>query len=160
MTNGYKLLTSETEYRQACDAVLRRAEREILIFDRDLAALRLEDAQRLAILANFVQADVLRKVRMVVHDPELLERNAPKLLRLLVRLSHLIEVRQTPDNLRHLADTHVLADAGHGVRRFHVDQPRSALVFDDPAYITPWRQRFEELWDLSHPCVRITTTGL
>lgn len=160
MTAHYQLLTSETDYRQACDAVLRRAEREILIFDRDLVALRLEEAHRLAALTDFLQADALRRVRMVLHDPELLERNAPKLLRLLLRFSHVIEVRQSPDNLRHLADTHVLADEGHGVRRFHVDQPRSALVFDDPAYVTPWRQRFEELWELSHPCVRINTTGL
>lgn len=160
MESNYQLLTSEADYRQACDTILRRAEREILIFDRDLVALRLEDKARLAALLEFLQLKDLRRVRIVLHDPGPLERNAPRLTRLIFRYAHLIEVRQSPDNLRHLADTHLLADEAHGVRRFHVDQPRSAMILDDPTYINPWRQRFEELWELSHPCLNINTTGL
>lgn len=160
MNSDYKLLTSEAEYRQACDTILRHAEREILIFDRDLAALRLEEKTRLEALAAFLQRDRLRRMRMVLHDPGPLERNAPRLLQLVLRFSHVVEVRQSPDNLRHLADTHLLADENHGLRRFHVDQPRSALIVDDANYIRPWRQRFEELWELSQPCLRINTTGL
>lgn len=160
MTKSYQLLASEADYRQACDMVLRRAEREILIFDRDLAALRLEDTQRLSALADFLQAAPPRRVRMVLHEPERLERNAPKLMRLILRFSHVMAIRRSPDNLRHLADTHLLADECHGIRRFHADQPRSALVLDDPADIAPWWQRFEELWELSQPCLSINTTGL
>lgn len=160
MSPHYQLLTSEADYRRACDTILRRADREILIFDRDLAALRLEDTARLAALAAFLQTDGMSRVRIVLHDPGPLAGEAPRLTRLIFRFSHKIEVRQSPDNLRHLADTHLLADESHGVRRFHVDQPRSALILDDPAYINPWRQRFEELWELSHPCLRINTTGL
>ena len=160
MNPAYTLLTSEADYRQACDTVLARAETEILIFDRDLAALRLEESARLAALTGFLQKSPVSRVRMVLHDPGPVERKAPRLMQLIARFSHLIEARQSPDNLRHLTDTHLLADEGHGVRRFHVDQPRSALILDDPAYVSPWRQRFEELWALSLPCLRTTTTGL
>jgi hypothetical protein len=160
MTTHYRLLTSEADYRQACDTILQRAEREILIFDRDLAALRLKDAARLDALAAFLQTDSLSSIRIVLHDPGPLERNEPRLTRLIFRYSHKVDVRQSPDNLRHLTDTHLLADDAHGVRRFHVDQPRSALILDDPGYISPWRLRFEELWELSHPCLQINTTGL
>ncbi|MCK9389210.1 MAG: hypothetical protein M0Q22_12580 [Sulfuritalea sp.] len=154
MSTAYTLITSEAEYRQACDTILGRAQHEILIFDRDLAALRLEEKARLETLANFLQMDGLRRIRVVLHDPDPVARNAPRLAQLIVRFPHVIDFRQSPDNLRHLADTHVLADEGHGVRRFHADQPRSALIVDNPAYIHPWRQRFEELWELSHPCLR------
>ena len=160
MKPAYTLLTSEAEYRQACETVLTRAESEILIFDRDLAALRLEESARLGALASFLQKSPLSRIRMVLHDPGPLERNAPRLMRLIARFSHVIDTRQSPDNLRHLADTHLLADESHGVRRFHVDQARSAMILDDPAYVSPWRQRFEELWALSLPCLRTTTTGL
>lgn len=160
MSPVYQLLDSEAKYREAIDTILARAERQILIFDRDLVALRIDQKARLDGLSAFLQADPLRRIRIVLHDPELVERNAPHLLRFIGRFSHAIEVRQTPDNLRHLADTHVLADENSGVRRFHVDQPRSALILDNLAYLHPWRQRFEELWSLSHPCLRITTTGL
>ncbi len=160
MNPAYTLLASEAGYRQACDTILARAEHEILIFDLDLAALRLEEKARLAALAKFLQADPLRRIRVVLHDPGPMERDAPRLRQFIARFSHVIDVRQSPDNLRHLADTHVLADESHGVRRFHADQPRSALILDDRAYIHPWRQRFEELWELSHPCLGINTTGL
>jgi hypothetical protein len=160
MSPAYTLLTSEAEYRQACDTILDRAEHDILIFDHDLAALRLEEMARLEALANFIQIDNVRRIRVVLHDPGPAERDSPRLMQFIARFSHVVDVRQSPDNLRHLADTHVLADEGHGVRRFHVDQPRSALILDDPAYIKPWRQRFEELWELSLPCLSANTTGL
>lgn len=160
MNPYYQLLTSEREYRQACDTVLGRAEREILIFDRDLRALQLDDRSRLQLLSDFLATDPLRRIRVVLHDPEPLHRQTPRLMQFIGRFSHLIDIRQSPDNLRHLADTHLLADDAQGVRRFHIDQPRSALILDDPAYVHPWRQRFEELWGLSHPCLQINTTGL
>lgn len=160
MSPSYQLLTSEAEYRQACDTVLGRAGRELLIFDRDLLKLQLDDNTRLHLLSNFLASDRLRRIRIVLHDPDPLHRQAPRLMQVITRFAHMIEVRQSPDNLRHLADTHLLADDAHGVRRFHIEQPRSALVIDDPAYIHPWRQRFEELWNLSQPCLQINTTGL
>jgi len=160
MNPSYQLLTSEAEYRRACDTVLGRAERELLIFDRDLRSLQLEHGTRLQLLSEFLAADRLRRIRIVLHDPGPLHRQTPRLMQLIARFSHLIDVRQSPDNLRHLADSHLLADDTHGVRRFHIEQPRSALVADDPAYIHPWWQRFEELWELSHPCLQVNTTGL
>lgn len=160
MEPTYKPLNSEAAYREACDTILGRAQREVLIFDRDLAALQPNQKIRLELLAGFLQTDTLRRIRIVLHDPVQLERNAPRLIQLIARFSHAIEARQSPDSLRHLADTHLLADDSHGVRRFHVDQPRSAIILDDRAYIHPWRQRFEELWQLSHPCLRLSTTGL
>lgn len=160
MNPVYTLLTSEAAYRQACDSVLSKAEHQVLIFDRDLAKLRLDEQARLEAMASFLRAGGARKIRIVLHDPGPLERNTSRLMQLIQRYSHLIEIRQSPDNLRHLADTHVIVDEGHGVRRFHVDQPRSALTLDDPISIHPWRKRFEELWMLSKPCLSMSTTGL
>jgi uncharacterized protein YjiS (DUF1127 family) len=160
MNPSYQLLTSEADYRQACDTVMGRAEHELLIFDRDLRSFQLDQNTRLQLLFDFLATDRLRRIRIVLHDPGPLHRQAPRLMQLIARFSHLIDVRQSPDNLRHLADSHLLADDTHGVRRFHIEQPRSALVVDNPAYIHPWWQRFEELWELSHPCLQVNTTGL
>jgi len=157
---AYTLITSEADYRDACDAVLARAEREILIFDRDLTTPQFHRKARLDALSAFLTADRLRRIRIVLHDCSALERDMPGLVQLFLRFSHAIEVRQSADNLRHLADSHLLADGRHGVRRFHADQPRSAIVIADEAYIHPWRQRFEELWQLSQPYTGLTATGL
>lgn len=160
MNAQYHLLASEADYRQACDTVIDRAQRDIAIFDRDLVPLRLGELSRMEKLATFLKADETRRIRVVIHNPDDLEKNAPRLIQLVARFSHAVEVRQSPDNLRHLADTHLLADDEHGVRRFQFDLPRSALVLDDPTYISPWRLRFEELWGLSRPCIKLNTTGL
>ena len=158
--NTYTLLTGEGDYRSAIDMVLDRATHEIAIFDYDLAILRLEDQTRAARLADFLRRENRRRIRIVVHNTRLLESRMPRFMQLATRHSHAIHVRQSPDNLRQLADTHVLADRCHGVRRFHINHARCALMLDDPAAIQPWQQRFEELWNLSQPCLKNSTTGL
>lgn len=160
MEAPYSLLTSEAEYRVACDTVFGLAQREILVFARDLARLQIGSRPRIAGLGAFLQGGAQRRLRIALHDPEPFARDCPRLLQLVATHAHLVEVRQTPDNLRHLADTHVFADDRFGVRRFHVDQPRGALIRDDPDYLHPWRQRFEELWAQCLPCLRLNTTGL
>lgn len=160
MEPAYTLITVEADYRQACDTVISCAEHEILIFDRDLSAPRIDDKARIALLASFLSAEGLRRIRVVLHAPEALRTKAPRLMQLFARFSHLIEVRQSPDNLRNLADTHILADDKHAIRRFQFDQPRCALHLDDPVAVRPWRQRFEELWEQSLPCLNVNATGL
>ena len=88
----YKQINSEAEYREACDTILGRAQHDVLIFDRDLAALQPGQKIRLELLAGFLQADALRRIRIVLHDPVHLERNAPRLIQVIARFSHAIEV--------------------------------------------------------------------
>jgi hypothetical protein len=160
----YTLITGESEYRAAVDAVLDSAVSHLAIFDRDLAALHLHEPQRLAKLTRFLHAqpsgDHTRKLRIVIHQTHVLYNHLPRLMALFTRYAHTVDVRQSPNNLRQLADTHILADACHGVRRFHSDHARCALIQADPAAIQPWQKRFEELWSISTPCLRLSTTGL
>ncbi len=160
MEPAYTLITSEADYRQACASIIVRAERELLIFDRDLVAPRLDEKSSIDLLTAFLAAPGLRRIRIVLHEPEYLRAQAPRLMQLFAHFSHLIEIRQTPDNLRQLADSHILADGVHAVRRFQFDQPRCALHLDDPAAVHPWSQRFEDLWEQSLPCLSANTTGL
>lgn len=159
-SSQYTLLMGEKEYRAAIDTVLDNAHSAIEIFDHDLAALRLEEPQRLTKLANFLHAQHTCKLRIVIHQTQLLDSYMPRLMNLFAHYTHAVEVRQSPANLRSLVDTHLLADARHGVRRFHIDHARCALIREDPVAIQPWQQRFEALWQLSLPCPRIKTTGL
>ena len=156
----YKLMTTEADYRAGCAEVLRLAEREIRIFDRDLLAIRLDEPQQADRLGAFLSSDRSRQVRIVLHEPETVRKHAPRVMQLLARFSHQMETREIPDNLRHLADTHMLVDNRHGVRRFQFDQPRSALMVEDSPAISPWWDRFSELWEQSHHCLGAHTSGL
>jgi len=160
MEAAYTLQSGETEYRQAIDVAIGLARRELIIFDHDLSAPRLEEPARIALLDAFIAGNRARRIRIVVHDPDVVTRKSPRLIQLLSRFSHQLEIRQTPENLRHLADTHVIADGEHGVRRFQYNQPRFATMLADPVGLKPWSDRFEELWAESHPCVSANATGL
>lgn len=151
---------SEAGYRMAIDAVLAMAREEIRIFDRDLARLAIEEPARAELLANFLAGSRGRKVRIVVHDPDHLRLRCPRLTALIRRHSHAVEIRQSPDHLRNVADCQVLADKTHGVLRTHADHARGRVVFDDTQAIHPWWQRFDELWDSSDPCSLATSLGL
>lgn len=166
MTNlaHYTLLTDEEAYRDAVDEILDKAADQLVIFDHDLALLHLQAPERVAKIETFLRkqprGNHTKRLRLVIHQTHRLDSHLPRLAALFSHYAHLVDVRQSPANLQHLADTHVLADARHGVRRFHIHHARCALIQENPAAIQPWLGRFEELWTISTPCLRINTTGL
>lgn len=153
-------IASEGEYLTALDNLLQGMQRELCIFDSDLQRLNLEQPQRAGLLQAFLARGTLQRIAIVVHDPGPIERSQPRLINLLRRFAPAIEIRQSPENLRHLADCLVLADNRQAVIRFHTDHARGKALHDAPAEVHPYRQRFEELWELSAPCLSATVLGL
>ena len=151
---------SEADYRRAIDLVLERADRALYVFDRDLTRMQFDTAERSGLLTEFAARSGPRRLCIVLHDPVPLTLRMPRVLAVIRRFAHVIEVRQAPDECRHLADCHVLADGAHAVRRFHADWARGEWTLDDAAATGPWWARFEELWGLSAPVSLLTTTGL
>lgn len=149
---------SEAGYRAAIDATLRAAHHELRIFDGDLERMTLDDPARSALLLGFLSGGVTRRLHIVLHNLDPLRTRHPRLLNLIRSHGHQIEIRQTPDHLRQLADRFVLADELHGAIRFHAEHPRGKLVSDDNIEIHPYWQRFDDLWEEGQVCTP-TTTG-
>ena len=148
------------EYLHAVDAVLASMHKDLCIFDVDLRALDFAAKQRTEQLSrNMVQRHGYR-LRIVLHDTSHVERYCARVKTLLTRFSHCFEIRCTPEDLRHLTECFVLADDAYGVVRFHCDHGRGKLFSGLPDEGKLWRNRFEELWDLSSPAVSATTLGL
>ncbi|MDP2794929.1 MAG: hypothetical protein Q8O25_12775 [Sulfurisoma sp.] len=143
---------SEAGYRAAIDAILRAACRELRIFDGDLERMALDDPARNALLFSFLGGGPERRLHIALHNPGLLRTRHPRLLKLIGSHGHQLEIRQTPDHLRKLADRFVLADESHGAIRFHVDHARGKLVSDENIEIHPLWQRFDDLWEESQVC--------
>lgn len=137
---------SEAGYRAAIDATIQAACRELRIFDGDLERMALDEASRATLLVGFLAGDQNRRLHVVVHDPGPLRARHPRLLNLIRLHGHQIEIRQTPDHLRHLADRFVLADESHGAIRFHADHPRGKRISAETREIHPYWQRFDDLW--------------
>lgn len=153
-------IDSEAGFRQAIDDIIPLAEREIRIFSGDLTRIAPEEPARIAALEAFLAGDGQRRLRIVVHDREPIARQMPRFVDLATRRGHMIELRQSPDNLRNLADRFLLVDGSHGVVRFHADHPRGKQVLFDAKELGPWQQRFEDLWTASTPCPVTTPVGL
>lgn len=151
---------SEAGYALAIDALLAATRQDLCVFDADLTRMELEQPGRSAMLERLLASRRDARLRIVVHDPQPLERRSPRLLKLLRRYPESMEVRHTPKPLRHLADCFLLGDARHGVMRFHAQQPRGKLFLDDAEAAQPWQRRFDELWAEGTPCLSATRLGL
>lgn len=160
MTGTSVLFDSEAGYRAGIALTLAGAQRELRIFDRDLLQMGLEERSQVEHLATFLAAGSNRRLHVVVHDVAPLQSRQPRLLALLRDFAHQVEVRVTPEHLRHLAECWLLADETVGTIRFHGDHARGKTVIALPAEIKPWWQKAGDLAAESELCIPWAVAGL
>jgi AcrR family transcriptional regulator len=156
----YERFDSGEAFQQAVDRLLAASGRELRIFDSDAAALRLNDAARVDALERFLRASRTRRLFMVLHDPEPLARHCARMMSLISRYSHVIQVNRTQESIRELQDAFLLIDSLHYVRRPVAASFRGALGLNDETEALALRGRFDEIWAASDPAVWGSTTGL
>ena len=139
-------------------ACLARAEHTLRLFDPDFAIWNLGGTGTDAVLRGFLKGG--GRLQLVAHDGRLLEREAPRFLRLVKDYGHAVEIRRTSQSLRQLTDSFCIADDHHIVRRYHSDHFRGEAVFDSPADINTPLERFLTIWDESGPGLLANSTGL
>lgn len=145
-------------FQQQLDEVWARARATLIMFDPDFSLFRLGAPDVDAVLRRFLHGG--GRLRLALHDPAHLEREAPRFLRLLRDHAHGIECRRTPRALRALTDSFCIADNLHIVRRFHSDHLRGEAVFDAPQQTELSRLRFDAIWAESQPGLRASVSGL
>jgi hypothetical protein len=156
----YERFDSGEAVQQAVDRLLAAPGRELRIFDSDAAALRLNDAARVDALERFLRASRTRRLFMVLHDPEPLQRHCARMMSLITRYGHAIQVNRTQESIRELQDAFLLIDSLHYVRRPVAASFRGALGLNDETEALALRGRFDEIWAASDPAVWGSTTGL
>lgn len=148
------------EYQQAIGQVLEAAGNELSVFDTDLSQSGLESSAACTQLERFLRQRRKLSLRMVLHDTGYLERECPRLLQLLNLYSHAFEVKQLPDDLRHLTECFMLTDDATGVSRFHKDWPRGKWFVACPGEAGILQNRFRQLWDSALDGFSVTRLGL
>jgi hypothetical protein len=96
----------------------------------------------------------------VVHGTEHLTRHCPRLLTLLRRFSHAMQINRTHEEIREVQDAFLLLDSMHYVRRPVAALFRGAMGLGDDTEGQALRGRFGEIWSASYPAVSSTTIGL
>lgn len=156
----YTRFDTGAEFQRAIDTLLAQSGRELRIFDPDMEAWRVNAAERVEQLERFLQGSRTRRLYVVVHEPGHITTRCPRLMQLLARYSHVIQINRTDESIRSLQDSFAALDARHYLRRPVARFFRGALGLDDEAEALAMRSRFLEIWAASTPSVSSTTAGL
>jgi len=156
----YERFDTNEGFQAAIERLLEQPGRELRAFDPDGAALKLNDPGRIERLGNFLLASRTRRIYLVVHNTDHITRQCPRLLGLLRRFSHAIQINQTHEEIRDVQDSFLLLDSVHYVRRPVAQFFRGAMGLGDETESQALRGRFAEIWSGSYPAVSSTTVGL
>lgn len=156
----YERFDSAAEFQIAVDRLLQCPGRELRLFDPDLAALRVNSPERIERLEAFLAESRTRKLYIALHEIEHVTRYCPRMMTLIGRYSHAIEVHRTDEQIRQLQDAFLVLDKSHYVRRPVARFFRGALGIDDQSEALVMHSRFAEIWAASYPAVSGTTAGL
>jgi hypothetical protein len=157
---SYERFDTRAGFQAALERLLEQPGRELRVFDPDGAALLLNDAPRIERLERFLLASRTRRLYLVLHDTEHLTRQCPRMLTLLRRFAHAIQINRTDETIRELQDAFLVLDSLHFVRRPVAQFFRGAMALGDENEALAMRGRFMEIWAASYPAVSSTTVGL
>ena len=156
----YERFDTNEGFQASVERLLGQPGRELRVFDPDGAALRLNDAARIAGLERSLLASRTRRLYLVVHNTDHLTRQCPRLMTLLRRFSHAMQINRTHEEIREVQDAFLLLDSVHYVRRPVASLFRGAMGLGDENEGQALRGRFGEIWAASYPAVSSTTIGL
>jgi hypothetical protein len=157
---SYERFDTRAGFQAAIERLLEQPGRELRIFDPDLSSLRVNDPERIERIERFLLASRVRRIFIVVHNTEHVTRQCPRMMTLLARHSHAIQINRTEEEIRELQDAFLVLDAAHYVRRPVAQFYRGAIGLGDEAEGLAMRGRFMEIAAASYPAVSSTTAGL
>src|SRR5262245_19365784 len=156
----YERFDTNEGFQAAVERLLGQPGRELRVFDPDGAALRLNEPARVGVLERFLLASRTRRFYLVVHNTDHLTRQCPRLLALLRRFSHAMQINRTHEEIREVQDSFLLLDSVHYVRRPVAALFRGSMGLVNETEGQALRGRFGEIWAASYPAVSSTTVGL
>jgi hypothetical protein len=156
----YERFDDEAGFQAAIDLLLAQDGRELRLFDSDLSRMRLASPERIERIERFLRASRTRRLYIALHETDFLTKYCPRMLALIARHAHAVQINRTQDEARKAEDSFLVLDALHYVRRPSAQFFRGALGLDDENEALAMRGRFGEIWTASSPAVAPTTLGL
>jgi hypothetical protein len=157
---AYERFEDRAGFQGAVDRLLGQAGRELRVFDPDGVGLMLNDAARIERIEQFLLASRTRRLFLVLHETDHVTRYCPRMMSLLARFAHAIQIHRTHEEIRELPDAFLVLDSLHYVRRPVAQFFRGAIGLHDETEGLVMRSRFIEIWAQSFPAVSSTTAGL
>lgn len=157
---SYRQIEGNEQSRAAIDEVIAEAQKLLSIFDFTLDQRGYGNPARIEKLRHFLLAGRAHRIRIALHEPELLERHEPRLINLLRQFPAAIAIHRTVGQARIATDPFIVADDHSVWHLLHHEQHRAVVALHSPQDASPLRDRFEEIWELTEPAVSSSTLGL
>ena len=156
---AYRRFESNREYEACIDRMIPLTQNVIRVFDKTLGR-PWNNAARVQLLKQFLRANRINRVHIVVHDVKPLLAECPRLLEFAHQFNHALKIRETQQAARHVYDPFVVFDGSHYVHRFHYDHMRAAEGTHDAAGAQQLIERFDEIQECAGPPLAVNVTGL
>ncbi|MEY4729973.1 MAG: hypothetical protein RL020_1131 [Pseudomonadota bacterium] len=160
VASSYRRFDSLADSLIAIEDIIGTAGRRLCIFDSSLKEYGFNAPERVDQLSRFLQQGRNRRIEIILHKTDFLERQAPRFCNLLRTYSHCIEIRKTTYVAHHAMDAFVVADDHSYWHRMHTDHARAVAAINDPQGASGLLLRFAELTEASEPGISATTLGL
>jgi hypothetical protein len=158
--SSYRRFDSLADSLIAIDDIIGTAIKHIRIFDISLREYGFNGPARVEQLSRFLQQGRNRRLEIILHKTDFLERDAPRFCQLLRTYSHCIEIRKTTHIGQRAMDAFVVADDHSYWHRMHTDHVRAVAAINDAQGTSGLLLRFAELTEASEPGISATTLGL
>lgn len=156
----HRRLEGPLEYVQALNTIIQHAHRSLRIFDLNLRDEGYNSIERVELLRRFFHLNRSNRLVIVLHDTDFLTNECPRMIELIKRFGHAIEIYRTTEEARGATDPFVIADNEHYLHRFHYDHPRAVLSLNDKEGALNLIRRFNEIVEASEAAAPPTTLGL
>jgi hypothetical protein len=155
----YRRFEGQREYEALIDSLIPQTQRVIRVFDRSLSRAW-NTSHRYEALRQFLLANRVNRLYIVVHDAEPIERECPRVVDLVRQFSAAVRIHATLSPAKHVYDPFVVFDATHYLHRFHYRYLRAAHGTNDLVGAQQLLDRFAEIWEASAHAVSAGTSGL
>lgn len=155
----YRRFEGLREYEALIDSLIPQTQRVIRVFDRTLSRAW-NASHRYEALRQFLLANRVNRLYIVVHDAEPIERECPRAVDLVRQFSAAVRIHATLSSAKHVYDPFVVFDSTHYVHRFHYRYLRAAHGANDLVGAQQLLDRYTEIWDASAHAVSAGTSGL
>jgi hypothetical protein len=155
----YRRFEGMREYEALIDRLIPNTQRIIRVFDKILSPAW-NTPQRQEALRQFLLADRMNRLLIVVHEAEPIERVCPRLVELVRLFGTSVRIHETLSPAKQVYDPFVVFDLSHYVHRFHYRFLRAAQGANDLLGAQQLIDRYTEIWDASAVAVTASTSGL
>jgi len=155
-----RFFEQRSEFQATLLEAIGCAETELLMFDPTYADWRINAPEFEEALIAFFGRSTRAALRMVITEAERLNRDYPRLVRVLRQYAHRADCRVTPEIHANLNETMLIVDRASALRRPITTRNNGVWRVLDPEYANAQHDRFEELWEACHERFSPTTLGL